>query len=242
MLTEILASLRRKLAIGWFDLPGTSFCCPSWRSAVDFALGRRLFHEPFGRKREHEESLSVNFGIIAIDCDCGDGWCHGSGRCGGQTTQHPRHLGDDIGTWNVGVYTHGMMGRTPNIDSIAEQGMLFTDHYAQPSCTAGRAAFITGQHPDPHRHDHHRHPRFDARHSKGRSDPGGGAQGTGLRNRQFGKNHLGDRNEFLPTVHGFDEWFGNLYHLNAEEEPEQLDYPGQKNPAYPQHRSMRREA
>ena len=141
-------------------------------------------------------------------------------------------FGDDIGTWNVGAYTHGMMGRTPNIDSIARDGMLFTDHYAQPSCTAGRAAFIMGQ--------------FPIRTGMTTIGLPGAARGIqksdptlaevlktqGYATAQFGKNHLGDRNEFLPTVHGFDEWFGNLYHLNAEEEPEELDYPGQKNPAY----------
>ena len=141
-------------------------------------------------------------------------------------------MGDDIGMWNVGAYTHGMMGRTPAIDSIARQGVIFTDHYAQPSCTAGRAAFITGQMP--------------VRTGMTTIGIPGSARGiqkedptlaevlksAGYNTAQFGKNHLGDRNEFLPTNHGFDEWFGNLYHLNAEEEPEQLDYPGQKNPAY----------
>ncbi len=141
-------------------------------------------------------------------------------------------FGDDIGMWNVGAYTHGMMGRTQNIDSIAKDGILFTDHYAQPSCTAGRAAFITGQLP--------------VRTGMTTIGIPGSARGiqkqdptlaevlksNGYNTAQFGKNHLGDRNEFLPTVHGFDEWFGNLYHLNAEEEPEELDYPGQKNPDY----------
>ncbi|HYB44476.1 MAG TPA: arylsulfatase [Candidatus Methylomirabilis sp.] len=141
-------------------------------------------------------------------------------------------FGDDIGMWNVGLYTHGMMGHTPNIDRIGREGMLFTDHYGQPSCTAGRAAFIMGQMPI----------------RTGMTTIGipGSARGIqkvdptlaevlktkGYATGQFGKNHLGDRNEFLPTVHGFDEWFGNLYHLNAEEEPEELDYPGQKNPEY----------
>src|SRR5262245_12879654 len=141
-------------------------------------------------------------------------------------------FGDDIGMWNVGLYTHGLMGWTPNIDRIGREGMLFTDHYGQPSCTAGRAAFITGQLPV----------------RTGMTTVGipGSARGTqqedptlagvlksiGYATAQFGKNHLGDRNEFLPTVHGFDEWFGNLYHLNAEEEPEELDYPGQKSPEY----------
>ncbi|HKE48613.1 MAG TPA: arylsulfatase [Rhodanobacteraceae bacterium] len=141
-------------------------------------------------------------------------------------------FGDDIGMWNVGAYAHGMMGRTPNIDSIARDGMLFTDHYGQPSCTAGRAAFIMGQLP--------------VRTGMTTIGIPGSARGIqkedptlaevlktqGYATGQFGKNHLGDRNEFLPTVHGFDEWFGNLYHLNAEEEPEELDYPGQKNPDY----------
>lgn len=140
--------------------------------------------------------------------------------------------GDDIGYWNVGAYTHGMMGKTPNIDGIARDGMLFTDHYGQPSCTAGRAAFIMGQLP--------------VRTGMTTIGIPGSTQGIqkvdptlaevlksqGYATAQFGKNHLGDRNEFLPTMHGFDEWFGNLYHLNAEEEPEELDYPGQKNPEY----------
>jgi arylsulfatase len=143
-------------------------------------------------------------------------------------------FGDDIGYWNVGAYTHGLMGSTPNIDSIAKEGMLFTDHYGQPSCTAGRAAFLMGQLPI----------------RTGMTTIGipGSTRGIqmsdptiaevlktqGYATGQFGKNHVGDRNEFLPTVHGFDEWYGNLYHLNAEEEPEELDYPGQKNPAYKQ--------
>jgi arylsulfatase len=140
--------------------------------------------------------------------------------------------GDDIGMWNVGAYTHGMMGKTPNIDSIGQDGCIFTDHYGQPSCTAGRAAFIMGQLP--------------VRTGMTTIGIPGSARGiqkedptlaevlksVGYATGQFGKNHLGDRNEFLPTVHGFDEWFGNLYHLNAEEEPEELDYPGQKDPAY----------
>ena len=141
-------------------------------------------------------------------------------------------FGDDIGTWNVGVYTHGMMGKTPNIDRIAAEGMLFTDHYAQPSCTAGRAAFIMGQLPIRTGMTTIGIPGSTRGIQK--SDPtlAEVLKSQGYATAQFGKNHLGDRNEFLPTVHGFDEWFGNLYHLNAEEEPEELDYPGQKNPAY----------
>ena len=134
--------------------------------------------------------------------------------------------GDDIGVLNISAYNHGMMGyKTPNIDRIAKEGAIFTDCYGQQSCTAGRAAFITGQIADPHRPDQGRPPRRpdglqpeDPTHRRA-------AQAPGLPSGQFGKNHLGDRNEFLPTVHGFDEFFGNLYHLNAEEEPENPDYP-----------------
>jgi arylsulfatase len=141
-------------------------------------------------------------------------------------------FGDDIGMWNVGAYTHGMMGKTPNIDRIGNEGMLFTDHYGQPSCTAGRAAFIMGQLPVRTGMTTIGIPGSTRGIQK--SDPtlAEVLKTQGYSTAQFGKNHLGDRNEFLPTVHGFDEWFGNLYHLNAEEEPEELDYPGQKNPEY----------
>jgi arylsulfatase len=143
-------------------------------------------------------------------------------------------FGDDIGYWNVGAYTHGMMGRTPSIDSIAKDGALFTDHYGQPSCTAGRAAFLMGQLPIRTGMTTIGIPGSTRGIQK--SDPtiAEVLKTQGYATGQFGKNHVGDRNEFLPTVHGFDEWFGNLYHLNAEEEPEELDYPGQKNPAYKQ--------
>jgi arylsulfatase len=143
-------------------------------------------------------------------------------------------FGDDIGYWNVSAYSHGIMGWTPNIDSIAKNGILFTDQYGQPSCTAGRAAFIMGQLPIRTGMTTIGIPGSTRGIQK--SDPtlAEVLKTQGYATAQFGKNHLGDRNEFLPTVHGFDEWFGNLYHLNAEEEPEELDYPGQKNPAYKQ--------
>jgi len=140
--------------------------------------------------------------------------------------------GDDIGMWNVGAYTHGMMGRTPNIDSLAKQGAIFTDHYGQASCTAGRAAFITGQMPIRTGETTIGIPGSKLGIQKEDPTLAEVLKTQGYATGQFGKNHLGDRNEFLPTVHGFDEWFGNLYHLNAQEEPEQLDYPGQKNLAY----------
>ena len=140
--------------------------------------------------------------------------------------------GDDIGMWNVGAYTHGMMGKTPNIDSIGKQGALFTDWYGQPSCTAGRAAFVTGQLPIRSGMTTVGVPGSKLGLQKEDPSIAEVLKSQGYSTAQFGKNHLGDRNEHLPTVHGFDEWFGNLYHLNAQEEPEQLDYPGQKNPAY----------
>jgi len=141
-------------------------------------------------------------------------------------------FGDDIGMWNVSAYTHGMMGWTPNIDRIAKEGILFTDHYGQPSCTAGRAAFIMGQFPIRTGMTTVGIPGSTRGIQKEDPTLAEVLKSLGYATAQFGKNHLGDRNEFLPTNHGFDEWFGNLYHLNAEEEPEELDYPGQKNPEY----------
>src|SRR3954464_5327300 len=144
-------------------------------------------------------------------------------------TKQPNILvmwGDDIGQSNLSCYTMGMMGyRTPNIDRVVKEGMLFTDSYAEQSCTAGRASFITGQH--------------GLRTGLTKVGLPGSPLGLqkqdptiaellkphGYATGQFGKNHLGDRNEFLPTVHGFDEFYGNLYHLNAEEEPEDPDFP-----------------
>ncbi|MGA2227545.1 MAG: arylsulfatase [Syntrophobacteraceae bacterium] len=138
--------------------------------------------------------------------------------------------GDDIGQSNISAYSKGMMGyKTPNIDRIANEGMIFTDYYAEQSCTAGRAAFIMGQ----------------SVFRSGLSKVGLPGADLGMRaedptiaellkplgyiSGQFGKNHLGDRDEMLPTMHGFDEFFGNLYHLNAEEEPELRDYPPAKD-------------
>jgi arylsulfatase len=134
--------------------------------------------------------------------------------------------GDDVGQSDISAYSMGLMGfHTPNIDRIAKEGMIFTDYYAEQSCTAGRSSFITGQ--------------SGLRTGLTKVGLPGAALGLqkedptiaemlkplGYATGQFGKNHLGDRNEYLPTVHGFDEFYGNLYHLNAEEEPEQADYP-----------------
>ncbi len=140
-------------------------------------------------------------------------------------------FGDDIGYWNISAYNRGMMGyRTPNIDSIAKEGAIFTDAYGQQSCTAGRAAFITGQ--SPIRTGLLKVGLPGAPEGLSDKDPtiANLLKAQGYATGQFGKNHLGDRNEFIPTVHGFDEFFGNFYHLNAEEEPENPDYP--KNPAF----------
>ncbi len=138
-------------------------------------------------------------------------------------------FGDDIGMWNLSCYSRGMMGyRTPNIDRLAQEGMMFTDCYGEQSCTAGRASFATGQ------------SAFRTGLSKvGMPGASIGLQaedptiaellvGQGYATGQFGKNHFGDLNRFLPTVHGFDEFFGNLYHLNAEQDPEDPDYPDPK--------------
>src|SRR5215471_4369938 len=140
-------------------------------------------------------------------------------------------MGDDIGWYNISAYNLGMMGyRTPNIDRIAKEGALFTDWYAQQSCTAGRAAFITGQAPIRTGLTKVGLPGADVGLRPGDPTIAELLKPLGYATGQFGKNHLGDRNEFLPTVHGFDEFFGNLYHLNAEEEPENADYP--KDPKY----------
>jgi arylsulfatase len=140
-------------------------------------------------------------------------------------------ISDDVGISNISAYSRGLVGyQTPNLDRIANEGMMFTDYYSEQSCTAGRSAFITGQHP--------------IRTGLTKVGFPGAALGLqpedptlaellknhGYATGQFGKNHLGDLNKYLPTVHGFDEFFGNLYHLNAEEEPENPDYP--KDPAF----------
>ena len=148
--------------------------------------------------------------------------------------QQPQHqkpnivviMGDDIGMWNIGAYHRGLMaGRTPNLDKIAKEGMLFTDYYAEASCTAGRANFITGE-----------LPIRTGMTTVGQAGASVGLpaeavtiatvlKSMGYATGQFGKNHLGDKNEFLPTVHGFDEFFGYLYHLDAMEDPAHPNYP-----------------
>lgn len=136
--------------------------------------------------------------------------------------------GDDIGTWNISHNNRGMMGyKTPNIDRIAREGVGFTDYYAQQSCTAGRAAFISGSVPVRSGMTKVGMPGAKEGWQKTDVTMATVLKSLGYATGQFGKNHQGDRDEHLPTVHGFDEFFGNLYHLNAEEEPEHEDYPGE---------------
>lgn len=135
---------------------------------------------------------------------------------------------DDVGVTNVGAYSHGMMVPTPNIDRIAKEGLLFTDHYGEPTCTPGRAAFITGQMPIRTGLTTVGLPGSPIGIDKRDPTLAEVLKPLGYRTAQFGKNHIGDRNEHLPTVHGFDVFFGNLYHLNSEEEPEDPDWPKDK--------------
>ncbi|XGX78384.1 hypothetical protein LQK93_01173 [Terrabacter sp. BE26] len=150
-------------------------------------------------------------------------------QMGGQMSGDPNILvifGDDIGVSNLSCYSDGLMGyRTPNIDRVAAEGVRFTDYYGEQSCTAGRAAFITGQ--NPYRTGLTKVGMPGAKIGLRAEDPtiATALKARGYATGQFGKNHFGDRDEYLPTMHGFDEFFGNLYHLNAEEEPELEDYP-----------------
>ncbi len=140
-------------------------------------------------------------------------------------------FGDDIGIANISAYSGGLMGyETPNIDRIAREGIRFLHYYGEQSCTAGRAAFLTGQHGIRTGLTKVGYPGAPMGMSQRDPSVGGLLKQLGYATGQFGKNHVGDRNETLPTVNGFDEFFGNLYHLNAEEEPELPDYP--KDPAY----------
>ncbi len=135
-------------------------------------------------------------------------------------------MGDDIGIWNIGAYHRGMMaGRTPNLDKLAKEGMLFTDYYAEASCTAGRAAFITGQLPIRTGLTTVGQAGADVGMPTAACSIAGALKDVGYATGQFGKNHLGDLNKYLPTVHGFDEFFGYLYHLDAMEDPAHPGYP-----------------
>ena len=140
-------------------------------------------------------------------------------------------MGDDVGYWNLSYNNDGMMGyKTPNIDRLAREGVRFTDYYAEQSCTAGRAAFITGSDACQHRYDQGGDSRSRSGNSERGPNSGNTAQTARLRDGAVWKESLGDRDEFLPTAHGFDEFYGNLYHLNAEEAPEHPNYP--KDPEF----------
>ena len=141
-------------------------------------------------------------------------------------------MADDVGPTNISAYSLGLMAPTPQIDRIAKEGKLFTDHYAEPTCTPGRAAFITGQYPIRTGLTTVGLPGSPIGLRKEDPTLATVLKPLGYRTGQFGKNHLGDRDEHLPTVHGFDEFFGNLYHMNSEEEPEQLDYPTDRMAKY----------
>ena len=170
---------------------------------------------------------------LTLSCGSQDATAE-KGKSNDQVKGKPNILviwGDDIGQSNISTYTHGMMGyKTPNIDRIASEGMAFTDYYAEQSCTAGRSSFITGQ--SVFRTGLSKVGLPGAKEGMNEKDPtiAGLLKAQGYSTGQFGKNHLGDRDEMLPSNHGFDEFFGNLYHLNAEEEPENEDYP--KDPEF----------
>jgi len=173
--------------------------------------------------------MKINKAALSLALVLGSG-----GFCASAQATKPNILvimGDDIGINNVSAYGHGIVGyQTPNIDRLSKEGALFTDYYGQQSCTAGRSAFITGQ--IPFRTGLSKVGLPGAPQGLQKEDPTIAEllKPLGYVTGQFGKNHLGDRDEFLPTAHGFDEFFGNLYHLNAEEEPENEDYP--KNPEF----------
>ncbi len=189
-------------------------------------IGNRQGYNPFLQRQQR--SYPVKYPIlraacaaIAITVVCGQ-----SARAQENRPNIVIIWGDDIGRSNISAYTQGMMGyHTPNIDRVAREGMIFTDYYAEQSCTAGRASFIMGQHGM--RTGLTKVGLPGAALGMQIEDPtiAGLLKPLGYATGQFGKNHLGDRDEMLPTNHGFDEFYGNLYHLNAEEEPEHRDYP-----------------
>jgi arylsulfatase A-like enzyme len=183
-----------------------------------------------------ERARKIGIGLLALLTTI----IAGSAAAVAQQQQKPNIImimGDDIGVWNIGAYHHGLMaGRTPNIDQLATEGMLFTDYYAEASCTAGRANFITGELPI----------RTGMTTVGQAGSPIGlpdeaptiatALKSMGYATGQFGKNHLGDLNKFLPTVHGFDEFYGYLYHLDAMEDPCHRNYPaGLKDTVGPRH-------
>jgi arylsulfatase len=176
-----------------------------------------------GQRRWNKFNCIV--GLAAVALLCAAALCASTAAAADRKPNILIIWGDDIGYWNISAYNQGMMGyRTPNIDRLAREGAMFTDYYGQQSCTAGRAAFITGQ--SPFRTGLLKVGLPGAKEGLQKEDPtlADLLKAHGYMTGQFGKNHLGDRDEHLPTAHGFDEFFGSLYHLNAEDEPEHPDY------------------
>ncbi len=171
-------------------------------------------------------SAGLTKGVLLTRADAGETAAKAEATASGKQPNIVFIMGDDVGWFNIGAYHRGMMaGKTPNLDRLASQGMLFTDYYAEPSCTAGRANFITGQLPI--RTGLTTVGQAGAKVGMPTSAPtiATALRSMGYATGQFGKNHLGDLNEYLPTVHGFDEFFGYLYHLDAMEDPAWHSYP-----------------
>ena len=225
LLVGVGAGLGYLAAVGQFDAPRSALACSEPRSTSPHASATTEGKSCSSERATRSDLLALATTAVLPGST--------AAAQGGKKPNIVIIWGDDIGQSNISAYSMGMMGyRTPNIDRIAKEGMIFTDYYGEQSCTAGRASFITGQH--------------GLRTGMTKVGLPGSPLGLqkqdptiaellkphGYATGQFGKNHLGDRNEFLPTVHGFDEFYGNLYHLNAEEEPELRDYP--KDPAFRQ--------
>ena len=224
LLVGVGAGLGYLAAVGQFDAPRSALACSEPRSTSPHASATTEGKSCSSERATRSDLLAATTAVLPGSTAAAQG---------GKKPNIVIIWGDDIGQSNISAYPMGLMGyRTPNIDRIAKEGMMFTDYYAEQSCTAGRASFITGQH--------------GLRTGMTKVGLPGSPLGLqkedptiaellkphGYATGQFGKNHLGDRNEYLPTVHGFDEFYGNLYHLNAEEEPELPDYP--KDPAFRQ--------
>ena len=194
--------------------------------------GNRLAQSTIHPKGNHMQSLTRMLALAAIVAlVLGFTSAPAAAQTAGKKPNILVIMGDDIGLWNISAYHRGIIGySTPNIDRLAREGGQFMTYYAQQSCTAGRSAFITGQLPFRTGLSKVGLPGADLGIRKEDPTIAELLKPLGYMTGQFGKNHLGDKDEFLPTNHGFDEFFGNLYHLNAEEEPENRDYP--KHPEF----------
>jgi arylsulfatase len=206
------------------DIAPASWADGVRHSVPPVAVETRVSDPDVGRPSCSPDGATSN--VLLAQVDANRAAVQGEPTASGKKPNIVVIMADDVGTWNISSYHRGMMGgRTPNIDRLAKEGALFTDYYAQQSCTAGRAAFILGQ--NPFRTGLLKVGLPAAKQGLQDKDPTIAEllKPYGYATAQIGKNHLGDRNEFLPTVHGFDEFYGILYHLNAMEEPYQADYP-----------------